>query len=182
MKNKNRKIAIKSISRFLSEMGEDVTREGLRDTPKRYTKFFEEFCSPPEFNFTTFSSEGYDEMVIVKDIPFYSLCEHHLAPFFGVGHIAYLPSKKIVGLSKLPRTLEMFARRPQNQERIGMEVANFIKKNLNAKGVGVVLEARHMCMEMRGVEKPGAMTTTSCLLGSFKRPEVRAEFFNLIKK
>lgn len=169
------------IRKFLYYIGEDIHREGLLETPKRYTKFWNEFIHPPKFDFTVFNGEGYDEMVIVKNIPFYSLCEHHLAPFFGTGHIAYLPNKKIVGLSKLPRTLDMFARRPQNQERITQQVAHFINEKLQPKGVAVVLEARHLCVEMRGVEKPGAMTTTSCLLGTFKNAPVRTEFFNLIK-
>lgn len=178
----DQKSASEDIKRFLGKMGEDVEREGLADTPKRYAKFFKEFTSPPQFNFTVFDSEGFDEMVIVKQIPFYSLCEHHLAPFFGTASIAYIPDGKIVGLSKLPRTLDMFARRPQNQERITMQVAHFINQKLKPKGVAVVLEARHMCVEMRGVEKPGTITITSCLLGAFKEEhQVRTEFFNLIK-
>lgn len=175
--------AKKSIKTFLAFMGNDVEREGLKETPKRYTKFMNEFCTPEPFEFTTFEGEGYDEMIIVKDIPFYSLCEHHLAPFFGVGHIAYIPdNNRIVGLSKIPRTLDMFARRPQNQERISMQVAEFLMENLKAKGVGVILEARHMCVEMRGVKKSGCMTQTSALLGCFKEAATKQEFINLIKK
>lgn len=177
------KIAERSIEDFLVAMGNDVKREGLKETPKRYTKFMKEFCNPEKFEFTTFEGEGYDEMIIVKDIPFYSLCEHHLAPFFGVGHIAYIPdNNRIVGLSKIPRTLDMFARRPQNQERISMQVAEFLMENLKAKGVGVILEARHMCVEMRGVKKSGCMTQTSALLGCFKEAATKQEFINLIKK
>lgn len=176
-------IAKDNIRSFLIAMGNDVEREGLKDTPKRYTKFMKEFCNPEPFEFTTFEGEGYDEMIIVKDIPFYSLCEHHLAPFFGVGHIAYIPdNNRIVGLSKIPRTLDMFARRPQNQERISMQVAEFLMENLKAKGVGVILEARHMCVEMRGVKKSGCMTQTSALLGCFKEAATKQEFINLIKK
>lgn len=178
----NKHIATISVGTMLKSLGHDIKREGLKETPKRYVKFLTEFCSPPEFQFTTFEKETYDQMIIVKDIPFYSLCEHHLAPFFGVAHIAYLPNKRIVGLSKIPRTLEMFARRPQNQERITTQVAEFLMKNLKAKGVGVIIEARHMCVEMRGVEKPGCMTITSSLLGNFKDHNVKSEFINLTKK
>ncbi len=163
--------------------GDDPTRDGLLDTPVRYIKFLKEFTNPPPFEFTTFTEEGADEMVTVINIPFYSLCEHHLAPFFGVGHIAYIPMKgKIVGLSKLPRVLDMFSRRLQNQERITYQVANYINEHLWPKGVGVVLKARHMCMEMRGVEKPGAETITSKMIGVFKdQVNTRQEFLNLLK-
>lgn len=171
------------VKSFLNLLGNDIKREGLLDTPKRYVKFMNEFLNPPDFVFRVFDNDKGDQMVIVKNIPFYSLCEHHIAPFFGVAHIAYLPSKKIVGLSKLPRVLDMFARRLQNQERIGNQVADFIfnNKDLKAKGVGVVLEARHMCMEMRGVEKSGCSTITSALRGNFMQQKVKEEFFSLIK-
>lgn len=161
---------------------DDTTREGLQKTAIRYIKFLEEFTNPPHFNFTTFTNEeGNDEMVSVCHIPFYSLCEHHLAPFFGVGHIAYIPKEKIVGLSKLPRTLDMFARRFQNQERIGVQVADYLVENLSPD-VAVILTARHMCMEMRGVEKPGTETTTSVMRGKFKQQQTtRNEFLNFIK-
>lgn len=157
-------------------------REGLKDTPKRYINMLDQFLNPPEFKFTTFKNEKMDEMVIVKHIPFYSICEHHLVPFFGTGSIAYIPRDKIVGLSKLPRVLDMFARRFQNQERITQQVATYIEKELDAQGVAVVLEARHLCMEMRGVEKPGTVTTTSTMLGAFKtQVNARQEFLQLIK-
>lgn len=174
------KEAEKHIRNFLSEMGQDVDREGLLETPKRYAKFFKEFTNPPEFNLTTFNNES-DEMIVVKNIPFYSLCEHHLAPFFGTGAIAYIPNKKMVGLSKIPRTLDLFSRRPQNQERITRQVAEYLMEKLEPIGVGVVLNARHLCVEMRGVEKPGTETVTSALLGNFREHAVRTEFFNLIK-
>lgn len=162
--------------------GDDCNREGLYDTPKRHVKFLEEFTHPAPFKFTTFKNEGNDEMIIVKDIPFYSLCEHHLVPFFGIGHIAYIPNKKIVGLSKIPRTLDMYARRLQNQERITKQVAAYLIKELRPKGVAVVLSARHLCMEMRGVEKPGTFTLTSEMTGVFKTQiNARQEFLNLIK-
>lgn len=165
-------------------LGENSFREGLLETPKRYVKFLEEFTTPPVFNFTTFSNDaGTDEMVIVKDIDFYSLCEHHMAPFFGTGAIAYIPNDKIVGLSKLPRVLDMFARRLQNQERITKQVADYIWEHLNPKGVAVVLKARHLCVEMRGVKKPGTETITSAMMGRFKESiNTRQEFLNLIGK
>ena len=171
-----------NITRLLQYFGEDVTREGLQETPKRYVKFFKEFLNPPKWNCTTFDSEGYDEMIVQTDIPFHSLCEHHIAPFFGHGHIAYIPDKKIVGLSKLARTLETFSRRLQNQERITTQVAEFLQEELEPKGVAVVIKAKHMCMEMRGVKKHDTYTTTSKLIGYFKEDsKARAEFMSLIK-
>lgn len=167
---------------ILKAMGEDVTREGLIDTPKRYIKFLKEFCSPEEFNMTTFENEGSkDQMIIVADIPFSSICEHHLAPFVGVAHIAYIPNEKIVGLSKLPRTLDHFARRPQNQERITHEVAKYLMEKLQPKGVAVILKAKHMCVSMRGVKKDNCITTTSAMEGCFNELNCRQEFLNLIK-
>ena len=157
-----------NVVRLLEYFGEDTTREGLQDTPKRYVKFFKEFLSPPEWNCTTFESEGYDEIIVQNNIPFHSLCEHHIAPFFGTGTIAYIPNKRIVGLSKLARTLETYARRLQNQERITMEVADFLEKELEPLGVAVILTAKHMCMEMRGVKKHDTHTTTSMMRGIFK--------------
>lgn len=156
-------------------------REGLRDTPERYIKFLEDFCNPPEFNFTMFDCDGIDEMIVQRDIPFYSLCEHHLLPFHGVGHIAYVPDKKIVGLSKLARCLEYHSRAFQNQERITQQVAAQIMTAIKPRGVAVVLTAEHLCMSMRGVRKPGARTTTSALLGVFEKGEARNEFLNLIR-
>jgi GTP cyclohydrolase I len=171
-----------NVVRLLQYFGEDVEREGLIDTPKRYIKFFKEFLNPPQWNCTTFEGEGYDEMIIQKNIPFYSLCEHHIAPFFGKGHIAYIPNKKIVGLSKLARTLESFSRRLQNQERITQQVAEFLNDKLKPKGVAVILSAQHMCMEMRGVKKHDTFTTTSKMLGVFTtKYEARMELMNLIK-
>ncbi len=179
--NPNQEVG-QNVTRILQFIGEDVKREGLQDTPKRYIKFLKEFCSPPEYKMTSFKNEGNDQMIIVKDIPFYSLCEHHLAPFFGTAAIGYIPNEKIVGLSKLPRTLEKFCRKPQNQERITQQVANFIMEELSPKGVGVIIKARHLCVEMRGVEKPGAETITSALVGCFKDDlNCRSEFLNLTK-
>jgi GTP cyclohydrolase I len=171
-----------NVTRLLEYFGEDASREGLLETPKRFVKFFDEFLNPPKWNCTTFDSEGYDEMIVQSNIPFHSLCEHHIAPFFGEGFIAYIPNKKIVGLSKLARTLETFSRRLQNQERITNQVAEFLQKELNPLGIAVVLRAKHMCMEMRGVKKHDTYTTTSKMMGVFKDDiNARQEFLNLIK-
>ena len=171
-----------NVRRLLQYFGEDANREGLQDTPKRYVKFFKEFLNPPVWKCTTFEGEGYDEMIVQTDIPFHSLCEHHIAPFFGYGHIAYIPNKRIVGLSKLARTLETYSRRLQNQERITTQVAEFLWNELQPKGVAVVLKAKHMCMEMRGVKKHDTYTTTSKMMGSFKEDyKARTEFLKLIK-
>jgi GTP cyclohydrolase I len=170
------------IAELIECLDDEPEREGLAGTPLRYERFIKEFFDKKPINMTTFKNEGYDEMVIQANIPFYSICEHHLIPFFGYGTIAYLPGDRIVGLSKLTRTLDHFSRRLQNQERITMQVAEYLEEKLKPKGVGVVLTARHMCMEMRGVEKPCAKTTTSCLKGYFKTsPSTRSEFFQIIQ-
>ena len=172
-----------NVSRLLQYFGEDVNREGLQETPKRFIKFFKEFLNPPKWECTTLESEGYDEMIVQTNIPFHSLCEHHIAPFFGTATIAYIPNKRIVGLSKLARTLETFARRLQNQERITIQVAEFLWKELQPKGVAVQLTAKHMCMEMRGVKKHNTHTTTTKLIGAFKDDaSCRQEFLTAIKK
>jgi len=171
-----------NIIRLLETLGEDPTREGLRDTPKRVMKFYREFLTPPEFNFTTFDGEGADEMIIQKDIPFFSLCEHHLAPFFGTATVAYIPNDKIVGLSKLARTVETYARRLQNQERITSQIAERLQQELSPRGVAVTLKARHFCMEMRGVRTHDVSTITSKLTGFFKDdPKARAEYLEYTK-
>lgn len=180
--SKNTLVAQAAIKKVLEYIGEDADREGLKDTPKRYIKFLDEFLSPPEFNFTAFDSEHYDEMIIQKNIPFFSLCEHHIAPFFGHATVAYIPNGKIVGLSKLARTVELYSRRLQNQERITSQVAERLQKELSPLGVAVILEARHFCMEMRGVRTHDVTTTTSKLLGVFKdKAETRAELTELLK-
>ena len=168
--------------RILQYLGEDPTREGLKDTPKRYIKFMKEFLEPKEFNFTTFDAEGTDEMIIQTNIPFYSLCEHHTAPFFGVANVAYIPNGKIVGLSKLARCVDLYANRFQNQERITTQIAERLQMELNPLGVAVTLKAQHLCMCMRGVKKHDTWTMTSKMLGAFKdNNEARNEFLNLIK-
>jgi len=172
---------------LLKEIGEDPTREGLEKTPARVAKAWEYLASGygqdarDVLNEALFTEE-YDEMVVVKDIDIFSVCEHHLLPFVGKCHIAYMPSKKIVGLSKLPRLVEMFARRLQVQERLTTQIAQTLNDVLQPRGVAVVIEAVHLCMLMRGVEKQNSKAVTSAMLGSFRdRPETRAEFLELIK-
>lgn len=165
---------------ILQQLGENPQREGLKETPKRYIKFMREFLEPKVFNFTTFDAEGTDEMIIQKDIPFYSLCEHHTAPFFGTAAVAYIPNNKIVGLSKLARTVDLYANRFQNQERITTQIAEKIWDELQPKGVAVSLKAQHLCMCMRGVKKHDTWTITSKLLGLFKEGEPRQEFLKYI--
>ena len=167
---------------ILKQLGEDTTREGLIETPKRYIKFMREFLEPKEFNFTSFDAEGIDEMILQTNIPFYSLCEHHTAPFFGFASVAYIPNKRIVGLSKLARTVDLYANRFQNQERITTQIAERIQKELNPKGVAVTLKAQHLCMCMRGVKKHDTWTVTNKLIGIFKdEGKARNEYLNIIK-
>lgn len=167
---------------ILSHLGEDADREGLIETPARYIKFMKQFLTKEKYNFTTFSGEGYDEMIIQKDIPFFSLCEHHIAPFFGVATVAYIPNDKIVGLSKLARTVEHYAHNLQNQERITSQVAERLQAELSPKGVAVTLSARHFCMEMRGVKTHDVHTVTSRLMGAFKDDEkTRSEYMSHLK-
>ncbi len=174
-------IVVEESVRNIIKHFDDENREGLKETPGRYLRFLEEFLNPPEFKFTTFNKEGYDEMIIESNIPFYSLCEHHLAPFFGVAHIAYIPGEKIVGISKLPRTLEYYSRRFQNQERITTQVVERLEAELNPKGVAVVIRAQHLCVAMRGVKKHNAWTTTSKMTGVFMNDiNCRNEFLQLI--
>src|SRR5713101_2138477 len=175
------------VAELLKELGEDVQREGLDKTPERAEKALRYFTSgygqdvKEVLNGAMFV-EDYDEMVIVKDIDFFSVCEHHLIPFFGKAHIAYMPRKKIVGLSKLPRLVEMYSRRLQVQERLTTQIANTLNEALQPRGVAVVVEAIHLCMLMRGVEKQNSKAITSAMLGAFRdRPETRAEFMELIK-
>jgi GTP cyclohydrolase I len=177
-----------SVKVVLKEIGEDASREGLLKTPLRVAKAYkfltkgygesvEKILNGAIFN------EHYDEMVIVKEIDFFSLCEHHMLPFYGKCHVAYIPNGKIVGLSKIPRIVEMFARRLQVQERMTREIGDLLYQVLQPKGVAVVSEAQHLCMMMRGVEKQNSIATASCMLGRFKTDEkTRAEFLKLIGK
>jgi GTP cyclohydrolase IA len=155
-----------AVAELLDALGVDLTDESLRDTPRRVAAAYAELLTPLPFEPTTFeNTEGYDELVVARGIPFHSLCEHHLLPFHGVAHVAYLPGSRIVGLSKLGRVVESFARRLQVQERMTIQIADWIEENLEPRGVGVVLEAEHLCMSLRGVQKPGTMTVTSALHG-----------------
>ncbi len=172
---------------LLKEIGEDPTREGLEKTPARVAKAWEYFTSGYKqdvhevLNEALFTEE-YDEMVVVKDIDLYSMCEHHLLPFVGKCHIAYMPSRKIVGLSKLPRLVEMFARRLQVQERLTTQIAHTLNEVLQPRGVAVVIEAIHLCMMMRGVEKQNSSAVTSSMRGEFEaNPKTRSEFMQLIR-
>ena len=175
------------VQRLIVEVGEDPTREGLLDTPERVADSLRHLTegygrdAADAIGDALFEQE-YDEMVLVKDIQFYSLCEHHLLPFFGVCHLAYVPKGKVVGLSKIPRIIDVYAHRLQLQERLTREIAEAFQAALEPIGVGVVMQARHLCMEMRGVERPGTDTVTSTMLGAFKDDQrTRAEFLELIR-
>jgi GTP cyclohydrolase I len=166
---------------LLVALGADLQSEDLRGTPRRMAAAYAELLTPDPFELTTFpNNEGYDELVVVRDIPFQSLCMHHVLPFQGVAHVAYLPADRIVGLSKLARIVERFARDLQLQERLTTQIADSLQQELRPKGVGVVLEAEHLCMSLRGVQKPGAKTITSALHGLVRDdPRTRGEFLNL---
>lgn len=176
--------AVRSI---IEAIGEDPNREGLLDTPKRVARMYEELFiglnEDPSEHLSVMFNEDHEELVLVKDIPFYSLCEHHLVPFYGEAHVAYIPrGGRVTGLSKLARTVETVSRRPQLQERITSTVADAIMEKLDPHGVVVVVEAEHMCMTMRGIKKPGAKTVTSAVRGIFNNnTAARAEVFSLIK-
>jgi len=177
-----------AVAQMLRGLGEDPEREGLQKTPQRvaksmrfltagYTQDAKQLLTQALF------TVSYDEMVIIKDIEVFSLCEHHLLPFFGKAHVAYIPNGKVVGLSKIPRLVDMFARRLQVQERLTVQIAETIEKFLKPRGVGVVIEAQHLCMIMRGVEKQNSVAVSSCMLGAFrKQQQTRNEFLSLIKK
>ncbi|MGI6066143.1 MAG: GTP cyclohydrolase I FolE [Bacillota bacterium] len=179
----------RAVREILEAIGENPEREGLVNTPKRVARMFEEIFGgleedPTKHLNVQFAEEKHEEMVVVKDIPIYSMCEHHLMPFYGQAHVAYIPKGgKITGLSKLARTVECYAKRPQLQERLTSQVADSIMKVLSPRGVLVVIEAEHMCMTMRGVKKPGSKTITSAVRGLFETNKAtRAEAFSLIKE
>ena len=168
-------------------LGEDVDREGLLKTPERVAKAMQFLMqgyeqSPEEIIRSAMFTENYRQMVIVKDIDFYSMCEHHMLPFFGKAHIAYIPNKQITGLSKIARIVEVFARRMQVQERMTTQIKECIQKTLNPMGVMVIIEAQHLCMQMRGVQKQHSITTTSDFTGIFEQAKTREEFMNLINR
>ena len=182
----SRKNVLSGAVEILTGIGEDLGREGLRGTPERVAKMYVDELTIGYHQdvgdlFTTFEAGTYDQMVVVLNTGFYSLCEHHLLPFFGNVHVAYVPSGRIVGLSKIPRLVNLYARRLQVQERLTDQIAATLESYLNPQGVIVVVEARHMCMEMRGVHARGSMTTTSSISGVFRKPEVRAEFFGILQ-
>ena len=173
--------AERAVTELLAALGQDPSSEQLADTPRRVAASYAELLTPTPFTPTTFpNDEGYDELVLARAIPFSSLCQHHLLPFSGVAHVGYLPADRILGLSKLARVVELFARRLQLQERLTTQVANWLQDQLEPKGVGVVLEAEHLCMTLRGVQATGARTVTSTLHGRLRDdPRSRQEFFAL---
>jgi len=176
-----------NIEVILNEVGEDVTRQGLVKTPSRVAEAYHFLTkgyrqSVDDVINDAIFEEKYDEMVIVKDIDFYSMCEHHMIPFYGKVHVAYIPNGKIVGLSKIPRIVDMFARRLQVQERMTQQIADVLEEKLEPKGVAVVVEGYHMCMMMRGVQKQNSITTTSAVHGAFRAAKTRMEFLNLIAR
>ena len=179
------KVLSKNYSTILTQIGEDINREGLKKTPERMAKAMQYLTSgnslvPDNIINQAIFHEEYSEMVIVKDIEVYSMCEHHLLPFFGKAHVAYIPNGKIVGLSKIPRVVDAYSRRLQVQERLTIEIRDCIHRTLNPKGVAVVIEASHMCMQMRGVQKQNSVTTSSAFTGIFLNNEAtRKEFINL---
>ncbi len=175
-----------AVREIIAAIGEDAERDGLRETPRRIADMYEEIFAglrtdPYQFLDVTFD-EAYAEMVVLKDIPFYSMCEHHFAPFHGVAHVAYIPSGRVVGLSKLARVVEAYARRPQVQERLTAQIADTIMAGLQPKGAAVVIQAEHTCLTMRGIRKPGAKMVTSAVRGLFKdHPPTRAEFQAILR-
>jgi GTP cyclohydrolase I len=177
----------RAVEEIIAAIGEDPTREGLANTPARIADMYAEIFSglsqdPKEILAVAFEEEEHEEMVVLRDIPFYSMCEHHFLPFHGLAHVGYIPSKRLVGISKLARVVEILARRPQLQERLTGQIADTIVDALGPRGVGVVIEAEHLCMTMRGIRKPGSRLVTSANRGIFRtRPDTRAEFFSILE-
>ncbi|HET9736671.1 MAG TPA: GTP cyclohydrolase I FolE [Solirubrobacteraceae bacterium] len=172
----------RAVGDMLRALGADTAAEGLRETPRRVTEAYAELLTPPSFRATTFPNEdGYEGLIVAQAIPFHSLCMHHLLPFRGLAHVGYLPGERIIGLSKLARVVERFARDLQIQERLTVQIADWLQDELAPVGAGVVLEAEHMCMSLRGVQQPGARTVTSALRGAIRdNAETRQEFLALI--
>ena len=177
----------KAVKEILLAVGEDIEREGLRGTPERVARMYSELLAgmyeDPKEHLRNVFTEKYDEVVLLRDIPFYSICEHHLMPFIGLAHVAYLPSGAVLGISKLARIVDCFTRRLQVQERLTNQIADFIMNSLKSRGVAVVLEASHSCMTIRGIKKPGSVMVTSALRGIFKKaPRSRNEIMSLMHK
>lgn len=178
----------KAVEEIIAAVGEDSSREGLVNTPVRIADMYAEVFSglsqdPKEILAVGFEDEEHEEMVVLKDIPFYSMCEHHFLPFHGVAHVGYIPAGRLVGISKLARVVEILARRPQLQERLTGQIADTIMEALGARGVGIVIEAEHLCMTMRGIRKPGSRLVTSATRGIFRtQPVTRAEFFSILAR
>jgi len=175
----------KAVREILSAVGEDLNRDGLKDTPARVARMYGELLAgmqdDPNTHIRSVFNENYDEIVLLRDIPFYSICEHHLMPFIGMAHVAYLPAGRILGVSKLARIVDCFARRLQTQERLTYQIADFLMSNLKPMGVAVVLEAAHSCMTIRGIKKPGSVMVTSAVRGLFRKdPRSRNEIMSLI--
>ena len=171
----------KNVEEFLSLIGEEIDREGLAGTPKRVARMWGQLLQPDEFHPTVFDSKGYDQMIVERDISFYTFCEHHIIPFFGTVSIGYIPRKKIIGLSKLPRTVDYFARMLNTQEYFTNNIATYLNDLLKPKGVAVVIKGRHLCQEMRGIKKRGEMITSSMSGVFMNKIEAREEFMRLIK-
>ncbi len=191
MKKENNKVDTERIRNAVKEIllavGEDIDREGLRKTPERVARMYAELLAgmyeDPKEHLRGVFTENYDEIVLLRDIPFYSICEHHLLPFIGSAHIAYLPKGKVLGVSKLARIVDTFARRLQSQERLTYQIADFIMDSLKPQGTAVVLEASHSCMTIRGIKKPGSVMVTSALRGIFRKdPRTRSEVLSLMHK
>jgi len=175
----------KAVREILLAVGEDIDRDGLKDTPSRVARMYAELLAgmhqDPSEHLKSVFSENYDEIVLLRDIPFYSICEHHLMPFIGKAHVAYLPAGRILGVSKLARIVDCFARRLQTQERLTYQIADFLMTNLKSLGVAVVMEAAHSCMTIRGIKKPGSVMVTSAVRGIFRKdPRSRNELMSLI--
>ncbi len=172
------------VKQFIEQLGEDSNREGLKETPERVNRMcaeiFKGYTMDPKDVFKVFDSDNYGGLVMVKDIEFYSFCEHHLIPFFGKIHIGYQPDKKIIGISKLGRLIEIFSHRLQLQERLTQQIRESLDTHLKSKGSAVIIEAKHLCMTMRGIKKPNATTITSSYSGVFKKPHAKKEFLNYI--